>query len=102
MIIAGVIGGYFYFFAEKKPTFGIVAAQKGRIVREASATGKVKAAEEADLAFEKSGRIVSVAVSETETAPRPFSNSVILKYNRVTRRIKSKTTPFLFPRSLLA
>lgn len=42
---------------------GLLVVQRGDIVQEVSVTGRVEAAEAVDLAFERSGRVVSIPVS---------------------------------------
>lgn len=59
IVLAAVIGGYFYFYGSKTgPEFVVV--KKGDIVSEVSVTGRIKPFKSVDLAFEKSGRINSV------------------------------------------
>lgn len=55
-----VVGGYFYLFGDKKAESKFATVVKGDILQEISVTGRVKSARSADLAFEKSGKIVSV------------------------------------------
>lgn len=55
-----VVGGYFYLFGDKKTESKFAIVVKGDILQEISVTGRVKSARSADLAFEKSGKIVSV------------------------------------------
>ena len=59
-ILAIVLGGYFYFFRGKKTDPEFIVVKKGNIVQEVSVTGRVKPSKSTDLAFEKSGRIVSI------------------------------------------
>lgn len=60
IFIAIVAGSYFYFKKQKEPEATFVIAQKISLTQEVSATGRVKPAEEASLAFEKSGKISGV------------------------------------------
>lgn len=62
VIIIGAIAGVIYYNVSKKPkiNFESIAAKKGELIQEVSATGRVKPAESVDLAFEKSGRVAWV------------------------------------------
>lgn len=60
IILAIILGGYFYFFSGKKTGPEFVVAKKGDIVQEVSMTGNVKPVRSVDLAFEKSGRISAI------------------------------------------
>src|SRR3990167_2261932 len=62
VIIALVVGGYFYFGRETAPEYEYTAVKRGDLVQEVSVTGKVKPAEDVDLAFEKSGKVARVFV----------------------------------------
>lgn len=55
---------YFFGGSEKKSPYEFYAVDRGEVVQEVSMTGKVKAASEADLSFDKSGIVVGVFVSE--------------------------------------
>lgn len=62
IILAIILGGYFYFFSGKKTGPEFVVVRKGNIVQEVSVTGNVKSVKSVDLAFEKTGRIASAPV----------------------------------------
>ena len=62
VIIALVVGGYFYFGRETAPEYEYTAVKRGDLIQEVSVTGKVKPAEDVDLAFEKSGKVARVFV----------------------------------------
>jgi HlyD family secretion protein len=62
IILAVLIGGYFYFSRSKGQQYEYVEAKKGAIIREVSVTGKVKAAQNVDLAFENGGKISRINV----------------------------------------
>jgi len=63
IVLAVIIsGGWIYSRVTKKSTYELTAVQKGELVKEVSVTGRVKAAESVDLAFEKSGRVSYVSV----------------------------------------
>ncbi len=59
IVLAAIIGAYFYFYGgEIGPEFIVV--KKSDIVSEVSVTGRVKPFKSVDLAFEKNGRISAV------------------------------------------
>jgi len=62
VVIALVVGGYFYFGRETAPEYEYTAVKRGDLIQEVSVTGKVKPAEDVDLAFEKSGKVARVFV----------------------------------------
>lgn len=57
-----IFSGY-YFFAGKGSEYEYVAVKKADINQEVSVTGKVKPASSANLAFEKSGKVVRIDIS---------------------------------------
>jgi len=61
-IVVLIIVIYFLFGRSKKTTYETVVVQKGTVIQEVSVTGKVKPAENVDLAFEKSGKVAWVNV----------------------------------------
>ncbi len=59
-----LVGAAFYYFDFRaKPTYDFIAAKNADIKEEVSATGNTKAAEEVDLAFERSGKLSNIYVS---------------------------------------
>jgi len=52
----------YYFSREEKVEYNFTVAEKQDLVQEISATGRVKAVDELDLAFEKNGKIETVNV----------------------------------------
>ena len=60
LILGAGFLSYGYLFSQKQPMYDAVAAKVGVVVQEVSVTGKVKAAESADLSFEKSGRVSAI------------------------------------------
>ncbi len=52
-----ILGGYFYFGRKTQPQYEVFKAKLGDIVQEVSVTGRVKAAESVELAFERAGRV---------------------------------------------
>jgi len=69
-VVILIIISYFYFSRSKNPSYKTVIAEKGTVIQEVSVTGKVKPAENVDLAFEKSGKVgwVNVQVGDKVTA----------------------------------
>jgi RND family efflux transporter MFP subunit len=63
IIVAILAGGYVYFNQSNKTVYDYVVAKKGNITQQVNVTGKVKPAEDVDLAFERSGRVSRVYVS---------------------------------------
>ena len=59
-----VVGGFFfwYFGAPTPVAYHFIAVKKGTIIEEVSVTGKVRAAQDVSLAFEKSGRVARTYV----------------------------------------
>lgn len=59
-----VIGGFFFwYFGTSTPAeYHFIAVKKGTVVEEVSVTGKVRAAQDVILAFEKSGRVAATYV----------------------------------------
>jgi len=62
LVIAIIIAAYFYFSGSKKPDYEFVVVKRAGIVQEVSVTGRVKPAEDVDLAFEKSGKVSGVYI----------------------------------------
>ena len=48
---------------EKKPTYESIIVSRGDVIQEVSTTGRVKPVESVDLAFERSGKVISVEVN---------------------------------------
>ncbi len=61
-IIVLIVGAYIYFRSDKGQKFDFVAVQTGDIYERVSVTGKISPIEKADLAFEKSGKVISIKV----------------------------------------
>ena len=55
-----IIGAFIFSRGDKAPTYEIGTVKLGTLVQKVSVTGSVKPAEEVELAFEKSGKIVSL------------------------------------------
>ncbi|MEK7514794.1 MAG: efflux RND transporter periplasmic adaptor subunit [Patescibacteria group bacterium] len=64
--LAGIIGAFIVLSlisgGEEESNAGLLVVQRGDIVQEVSVTGRVEAAEAVDLAFERSGRVISIPV----------------------------------------
>ena len=58
-----LVGGiaYFYFNAPRSSPYQFDFVKRGDIIQEVDVTGRVKPADEVDLAFEAAGRVVSIA-----------------------------------------
>jgi len=61
-------------FSKKKAPYDLVIARKGNITQEVSVTGRIKSAESVDLAFEKSGKIISAPI---EVADKVISGQIL-------------------------
>lgn len=62
IILGLAAGGYFYFGGDKKPTYDFVIAKRADLIQEVSVTGRVKPAQDVNLAFEKGGKVAGVYV----------------------------------------
>jgi multidrug efflux pump subunit AcrA (membrane-fusion protein) len=60
IILAVVLGAYFYFKGGNEPVYDFASVKRGSLVQEVSVTGNVKPAQDVDLAFERSGKIAEV------------------------------------------
>lgn len=60
VVSAAILIGYFYFFRGKEKESDFFVVKKGDILQEVSVTGRVNSTRSADLAFEKSGKIISI------------------------------------------
>jgi len=60
IVLIAVLSGYFYFFRNKEKELNFFVVKKGDVLEEVSVTGRVEPFKSVDLAFEKSGRVVSV------------------------------------------
>jgi len=61
-VVVLIIAGYLLFSHSPKTTYDTITIQRGTVVQEVSVTGKVKPAENVDLAFEKAGKVAWVNV----------------------------------------
>ena len=62
VVIFAAAGAYFYYRGSQKSPYEFTTVQKGELIQEVSVTGRVKPAENVDLAFEKSGRVAYIGV----------------------------------------
>jgi HlyD family secretion protein len=62
-LIIVFIFGYFIFGGSKDPNYTTIIAKRGTIIQEVSVTGRVKAAQSVDLAFEKTGKVAHIYVN---------------------------------------
>lgn len=60
IVALGIIVFYLYFGGSKKTQYEFSAAKRANIIQEVDITGKVRAAKDVDLAFEKGGRVEAV------------------------------------------
>ena len=75
---AGLVAiGYFFLGAKKAPSSATIVAAPTDLTQTVSLTGKVKAASEVDLAFERAGRVVRVPVAAGEQAAAALSAAQI-------------------------
>ncbi len=70
LLTAGGITAVLALTSTEEPSFETVVAVRGVIVEEVQATGRVQPAEEVELAFERSGRVGSVAVRVGDRVPQ--------------------------------
>jgi RND family efflux transporter MFP subunit len=71
-----LVGSVFYYFnSSRKATYDFVAVKNADIKADVAVTGKTKAAEEVDLAFEKSGKLskIYVKVGDLVKADQPLA-----------------------------
>jgi len=76
IILVGIATVYFIFGRGDKLSYDFVIAERGDIVQEVSATGRVKPAEDVDLAFEKTGRVSGVYV---DVGDRVYKEQLLVK-----------------------
>ncbi len=62
LVIVLIAGVAIYLTSDKEQKFDSVAVQMGDIYERVSVTGKISPVEKADLAFEKSGKVISIKV----------------------------------------
>lgn len=62
LVVVGGIVGFRLLSKNRALPYEFIVAQKGDLIREVSVTGRVKAAESVDLAFEKSGRVSAIYI----------------------------------------
>ncbi|MCW9054405.1 MAG: efflux RND transporter periplasmic adaptor subunit [Candidatus Pacebacteria bacterium] len=61
-----VVLAWFFFGGQQEVVYEATMAERGELVQEVSVTGKLKAAEAADLSFERSGRVARIMVASGE------------------------------------
>ncbi len=61
-LILILTGGYFVFGKSSGPLYNTVLAKRGTVIQEVSVTGRVKPAQDVDLAFENTGKIANIYV----------------------------------------
>lgn len=75
LLIIGVVS-YFVFFRGPGELTELAKAEMGDVIQEVSVTGRVKAAESVDLAFERSGKISSINV---KVGDRIYSGQALIR-----------------------
>jgi len=71
VVAAGLfVAGYFILGGKNAPVLSSVTVAPTDLTEQVSMTGKVKAAEEVDLSFERGGRVVAVPVKAGDTVRR--------------------------------
>src|SRR3989344_6378696 len=94
-IIILLIGGYALTRGKNSPTFEFAQAKRGDIVQEVDVTGKIKSAENTELSFEKSGKVVFVGfktndkVSTGQVIMRLNDADILAQYNQGLASIES-------------
>lgn len=94
IIVILLIGGYFYFKKSEKPSYDFAVAKRGDIVQEVSVTGRVKPAQEINLAFEKSGKIsrvntkISARVSEGQILVQLENSEIASQLSQAEANLK--------------
>lgn len=63
VVIAAVIGTYGYYRTTRPQTYNTTPVVRGEVKEEVSVTGKVKPAQNLDIAFEKTGRLTHIRVA---------------------------------------
>lgn len=89
VLLAVAAGGYFYFGRSESPRFEYIIAGRGSLVREVSATGKVKPVQSVALAFEKGGLVRWVSA---EVGDKVFLGQILVQLeNRdIAAQLKSE------------
>lgn len=60
ILLAAIIGSYWYISKNKSAKYEFIIATKGDIIQEISATGRIKPSQSVNLAFERSGKVASI------------------------------------------
>lgn len=79
IIIVLIIAFLFFLLRNKKEAYDFVTVEKSDLIQEVNVTGRVEAADNVDLAFEKSGKVaaVNVAIGDSVTIGQSM---VVLDY----------------------
>ncbi len=95
VLIAG--GSYWYYEANiTAPVYSYIAVGRGSIVQEVTATGQVNAAENSDLGFERSGKIVAVnvvagqRVGQGQALVQLFNADLVAQLDQAKANIKAQ------------
>jgi len=96
IIVFGGVATYFLFIKKSALSPEIFVAKRGDVVQEVSVTGKTKPAESVDLAFEKSGKVVFVAVKvgdrvfAGQTLVSQFNNDISSQLDQAKASVKEQ------------
>lgn len=100
LIIMGVVAFvvlivFVNFGKDKSPVYDLTVVKKGEVVQEVSVTGRVKSAENVDLAFEKSGKVsiapakVGDSVKAGQLLAGLVNSDVSAQYNQALASVDS-------------
>lgn len=95
IIILGIAGTYFFTRGDAVQNIEFSVAKKGNIVQEVDVTGKIKPAENIDLSFEKSGKVVFVGfkvndkISAGQIIMRLNDAEMLAQYNQSLASVES-------------
>ncbi len=78
IIILGGIGTYFYFSGSSSTVPETTIVGRGTIIQEVSVTGKTKAAQDVDLAFEQTGKVKAVNV---QVGDKAVAGQILIELN---------------------
>ena len=95
IIIVGIGGTYFFTRGKEIQNIEFSVAKKGNVVQEVDVTGKIKPAENIDLSFEKSGKVVFVGfkvndkISAGQIIMRLNDAEILAQYNQSLASVES-------------
>lgn len=80
IVLASVGAIYLIFGREKESPYSFIIAEKGSLVQEVSVTGRIKPAQDVNLAFEKTGKIAGIYVVVGE---RVYQGKLLTQLNNL-------------------